>query len=176
MSEEKEEIKQAEPVFELSEFLEAHPPNQIVRIKKLGKKEYRSDYGEYKDEFLAPQIQLHCSNESCNGSRFFRFVGSTKPVIAHDDYTFTYVTYRCYNCLKEEKTFSIAAKMDHEFSVSGQCYKFGELPNFGPPTPSKLMTSSPPREISFFSLLREKCSCSRFFAETEPIKPSGLFT
>ncbi len=139
MSEEKEEIKQAEPEYELSDFLESHPPNQVVRISKLAKKEYRSDYGRSMDEFLAPQIQLHCSNESCNGPRFFRFVGSEKPVISHDDYTFTYVTYRCYNCLKEEKTFSLAAKMDAEFSGSGHCYKFGELPNFGPPTPSKLI-------------------------------------
>jgi hypothetical protein len=151
MSEEKEEIKQAEPEYDLSDFLESHPPNQVVRIIKLAKKEYRQDYGEWADEFIAPQIQLHCSNESCNGARFFRFVGSKKPVIAHDDYTFTYVTYRCYNCLKEEKTFSLAVKMDSKHSGSGHCYKFGELPNFGPPTPSKLIKLIGPDRDEFLS-------------------------
>lgn len=139
MSEEKEEIKQAEPEYELSDFLESHPPNQLVRIIKLATKEYQQNLGDYEDEFLAPQIQLHCSNESCNGLRFFRFVGSKKPVIASKTYTFTYATYRCYNCLKEEKTFSLSAKMDSKFSGSGYCYKFGELPNFGPPTSSRLI-------------------------------------
>lgn len=105
MSDDKEEIKQAEPEYDLSDFLESHPPNQAVRITKLAKREWRQDHHEYMDEFLAPQIQLHCSNESCNGSRFFRFADSKKPVISHDDHTFFYVTYRCYNCLKEEKTF-----------------------------------------------------------------------
>lgn len=151
MSEEKEEIKQAEPEYELADFLESHPPNQAVRISKLAKKEWRQDHHEHMDEFLAPQIQLHCSNESCNGSRFFRFVGSKKPLISHDDYTFVYVTYRCYNCLKEEKTFSLAAKMDAEYSGSGHCYKFGELPNFGPPTPSRLIKLIGPDREEFLS-------------------------
>lgn len=151
MSEEKEEIKQEETAYELSDFLESHPPNQLVRISKLAKKEYRSEYSAWKDEFIAPQIQLHCSNESCNGTRFFRFTGSQKPVISYDDYTFIYVTYRCYNCLKEEKTFSLAAKLDREYSGSGHCYKFGELPNFGPPTPSKLIKLIGPDREEFLS-------------------------
>ena len=136
---EKEKIKQADPELDLADFLESHPPNQMVRISKLATKAYRRDHGEYKDEFLAPQIQLHCSNESCNGPRFFRCTSNSKPTIRNEYYSFFYVTYRCYNCLKEEKTFSIAAKMDEDFSETGTCYKFGELPNFGPPTPSKLI-------------------------------------
>lgn len=151
MSQDKEEIKQAEPEYALTDFLESHPPCQAVRISKLAKKEWRKDYVEYMDEFLAPQIQLHCSNESCNGLRFFRFVGSAKPVISHDDYTFFYVTYRCYNCLKEEKTFSLAAKMDSKHSDTGHCYKFGELPNFGPPTPSRLIKLIGPDREEFLS-------------------------
>ncbi|PKM04303.1 MAG: hypothetical protein CVV16_05460 [Gammaproteobacteria bacterium HGW-Gammaproteobacteria-6] len=141
MSEHKdtEEIKQADPEYDLVDFLESHPPNQLVKITNLAKREFRSDHGDYEDELLTPQIQLHCSNESCNGPRFFRFVGSYIPIIKNDDYSFIYVTYRCYNCLKEEKTYSLAAKMDARHSSSGMCYKFGELPNFGPPTPARLV-------------------------------------
>lgn len=151
MSEDQEDIKQVEPEYELSDFLESHPPNQVVRISKLAKKEYRSEYGDYKDDLLTPQIQLHCSNESCNGPRFFRCISSEKPIISFESYTFTYVTYRCYNCLKEEKTFSLAAKMDAKHSGSGLCYKFGELPNFGPPTPSKLIKLIGPDREEFLS-------------------------
>ncbi|WP_081616928.1 MULTISPECIES: hypothetical protein [unclassified Thioalkalivibrio] len=136
---ENEKIKKAEPEYHLSDFLESHPPNQVSRISKLAQKEYRSEYGGWVDEFIAPQIQLHCSSESCNGERFFRYVDQNKPVITSGDFSFFYATYRCYNCLKEEKTFSLAAKMDSTFSETGECYKFGELPNFGPPTPSRLI-------------------------------------
>lgn len=134
-----EEIRQAEPEYDLSEFLESHPPNTSVRISNLAEKKWIDESGVYYDEFLAPQLLLHCSNESCNGERFFRFAQREKPIIDHDDYSFIYATYRCYNCLKEQKTFSLAAKMDSEFSGAGTCYKFGELPNFGPPTPSRLI-------------------------------------
>lgn len=137
--EDAQEIRQPDPEFDFSEFLESHPPNQLVRIKKLAKKEWRSDFQEYKDELLVPQLQLHCGSEVCNGTRFFRFVGKTAPVLNDDKFTFIFVTYRCYNCLSEEKTFSIAAAMDSKFSESGKCYKFGELPNFGPPAPAKLI-------------------------------------
>ena len=72
MTEGKEEIKQAETEYELADFLESHPPNQVVRISNLAKSEIVRKVGKRLDLFLAPQIQLHCSNESCNGRRFFQ--------------------------------------------------------------------------------------------------------
>lgn len=61
MSEEKEEIKQAEPEYELSDFLESHPPNQVVRISKLAKKStdqitanQRMSFSLLKFNFIAP--------------------------------------------------------------------------------------------------------------------------
>jgi hypothetical protein len=138
---ENEAIKQAEPEFELSDFLESHPPNQVVKISNLGQNGSMYEYGKHTKRFAAPQIQLHCPNESCNGSRFFRVVEDQLPTIGYENYSFFYVTYRCYNCLTEEKTFALAAKADSTDSDvdSGHCYKFGELPNFGPPTPSRLI-------------------------------------
>lgn len=146
---ETDEIKEAEPEYDLAEFLESHPPNQMVRISNLTNRTYRSDYGATVDEFVAPEIQLHCPNGTCNGDRFFRFVGKSKPVIPTNDYLFFFVTYRCYNCLKEEKTFALAAKTDDKKSKSGECYKFGEIPNFGPPTPARLITLIGPDREEF---------------------------
>ncbi len=59
-----------------------------------------------------------------------------------------YTTYLCSNCRKTKKIFSLAAKINSEKSDSGQCYKFGELPVYGPPTPSRLIKLiGPDREL-----------------------------
>ena len=97
-----------------------------------------SQYGETCDVLLTPEIQLHCPNENCNGVRFFRCVSGQKRKLT-DDFTFIYVTYRCWNCQQSERTYSLAAKVDVPGRPDGQLYKFGELPAFGPPTPPKLM-------------------------------------
>jgi len=144
-----DEVKKADPVFSLSEFLESHPPNQLVNVSDLGERKFSQYNGEYYDLFTAPEIQLHCSNEKCNGLRVFRFTGKEKPIISHKDFDFLYITYRCNNCLKEDKTYSLALKMDSQHSVSGGCYKFGELPNFGPPTPAKLIKLIGPDRDAF---------------------------
>lgn len=145
---EEAQIKQEEPEFELSEFLESHPPNQLVKITNLGHKKWENYRSRDIDYFSASQIQLHCTNESCNGLRFFRFTGKEKPELPTADFDFIYVTYRCNNCLKEEKTYALAVKLDNVNQSAGECYKFGELPNFGPPTPAKLIKLiGPDREI-----------------------------
>lgn len=145
---EQAQIKQEEPEFELSDFLESHPPNQLVKIKNLGQKTWVSQRNRNVDFFSVSQIQLHCTNESCNGPRFFRLTGKERPQLQSEDFEFVYVTYRCNNCLKEEKTYSLAVRLDTENESSGECYKFGELPNFGPPTPPKLIKLiGPDREI-----------------------------
>lgn len=121
----------------LAEFLETNPPNQVVAISDLGGvKDYT--YGQ-SSIMRTPQIQLHCSHESCNGIRFFRCVSGAETSIDSKDYDFFYVTYRCSNCQNIEKTFSIAAKVNEKLKPEGLCYKFGELPTFGPPVSPKLI-------------------------------------
>jgi hypothetical protein len=50
----------------------------------------------------------------------------------------TYLTYICSNCQETRKTFSLHIVRD-QMMTSGQCYKFGELPPYGPPTPTRLL-------------------------------------
>ena len=40
---------------------------------------------------------------------------------------------------KNHKTFSLAAFWDGDDFASGKCYKYGELPEYGPPTASRLI-------------------------------------
>ena len=86
-----------------------------------------------------PEIQLHCDHERCNGVRFFRCESGYEQELESKDYRFFYVTYVCSNCQRVRKTFSLAAKLDTDNQLQGECYKFGELPPFGPPISPKLI-------------------------------------
>lgn len=128
-----------EPIhLPLAEFLESTPPNQIIGVPDLAEAGYSSLYGTKVDQIRTPELQLHCTNESCNGPRFFRFVGDDAPRLL-TDYSFFYLTYRCSNCQQNQKTFSLAAKVNARQQAAGSGYKFGELPTFGPPTPARLI-------------------------------------
>ncbi len=121
----------------ISEFLESTPPNQLIHISDLSdwKKTAYSGFNIMR----TPEILLHCDHEKCNGMRFFRCVSGRDKHIESKDYEFFYVTYRCSNCQQIEKTFSLAAKVKRDGSPHGECYKFGELPTYGPPISPKLI-------------------------------------
>lgn len=142
------EIKQEISVISFSEFLESVPPCSPTNIS-TGLTKARTIQGFVKDYRLQkPEIQLHCSDDACNGTRFFRCTTQHDLVIPEDSFKYIYISYICSNCRKTEKTFSLAVKRD-EKSESGVCYKFGELPNYGPPTPSKLIKLIGPDRESF---------------------------
>jgi hypothetical protein len=87
---------------------------------------------------------LHCGSDGCGGMRYF---SSGSDMYAPDKgWKFGYLTYYCNNCKKSEKTFSLAVYKKSE--NAGTAYKFGELPEFGPPTPARVITLiGPDREV-----------------------------
>lgn len=140
-------IHEEESAIPFSEFLEAIPPGTLTKIADLTKKRYYQGGSFAGYEVISPEIQLHCPSDSCNGMRFFRRSSKLMPDIGDDGYNYFYVSYTCSNCRKYEKTFSLAAQRD-DSETSGVCYKFGELPEFGPPTPSRLIKLiGPDREL-----------------------------
>ncbi|MEI6153673.1 MAG: hypothetical protein WCQ90_06270 [Deltaproteobacteria bacterium] len=132
-----EEIKEEIRYQTIAEFLESTPPNQLIHISDLCQWSTSGGYGH--NDMRTPEIQLHCEHESCNGIRFFRCVKDGGRQLGINDYEFFYVTYRCSNCQSVQKTFSLAAKVDNQAKPEGECYKFGELPTYGPPVPPKLI-------------------------------------
>ncbi|MFH1661391.1 MAG: hypothetical protein ABIG35_18985 [Pseudomonadota bacterium] len=122
----------------ISDFLESCPPNQVVHISDLSKYEYVQQIGRSANVMQTPEIQLHCANDSCNGSRFFRCVSGAGKRLS-DKYDYLYISYRCSNCQDNEKTFALAVRLDKDGHSTGELYKFGELPPFGPPTPPRLI-------------------------------------
>ena len=130
----KEEAVKEEIEYQtLSEFLESNPPNQLIHISDL------VEWDGYHNTVKTPEIQLHCDHKDCNGVRFFRCVSGKGKSLAIKYYEYFYLTYRCSNCQEVNKTFSLAAKVDVDAKPQGECYKFGELPTYGPPVSPKLI-------------------------------------
>lgn len=143
---ETEEIKEEDPSIALSEFLESVSPGAITNISGLTApwRYVNGQLGGYR--FAKPDVQLHCPSEACNGTRFFR-CNDDHIDVEEGKWQFIYVTYRCSNCQDSEKTFSLALRLENN-STDGQCYKFGELPSYGPPVPSRLIKMiGPDREL-----------------------------
>lgn len=131
----------------VADFLESAPPNQTISVSDLVVQKFIKRTGSMESVFSAPELQLHCSNDKCNGTRFFRCFVGTEQIIASTKQSDFYVNYICSNCRSEKKVFSLAAQ-SHEEGQSGEIFKFGEFPAFGPPTSPKLIKLvGPDREI-----------------------------
>lgn len=141
------EIHEKLSAMPFSEFLESIPPSSLTNISDLTQKRYSQGGGISGYQLFTPEIQLHCPSDSCNGIRFFRRTTQNVPDIPDDKYHYFYISYICSNCRKTEKSFSLAAQRDAG-EVSGKCYKFGELPEYGPPTAARLIKLiGPDREL-----------------------------
>ena len=133
-----DEVKEEIEYQTIAEFLENTPPNQLIHISDISA--WGQDpYVEDSNKMQTPEIQLHCDHENCNGTRFFRCVSGSKKHLETENFEFFYITYRCSNCQRVEKIFSLAAKVDTDAKPTGLCYKFGELPTYGPPVSPKLI-------------------------------------
>ncbi len=141
------DLQQETPAIGFAEFLEEIPPGQLKKISEISEIIFSGRFGRDIDVLICPEIQLYCDNETCNGNRFFRCTGKEPPWISTEKFDNLYINYLCSNCQKTAKTFSVAVLKD-KGTTSGQAYKFGEFPNFGPPTPSRLIKLiGPDREL-----------------------------
>ena len=146
---ETEAIKEEPTPTPLAEFLEGTAPGNMTYVTDLVRQQRNPATGAYiaSYEFVAPEIQLHCGSDSCNGTMFFRRTASPPNLLAERWHNL-YIGYRCPNCQKTAKTFSLAALLDGDGFTSGKCYKYGELPEYGPPTASRLIKLiGPDRDI-----------------------------
>lgn len=133
----------------LAEFLESVPPSQVKEIKSLVHRRSFPNGGAYY-ALSIPEIRLHCGDSNCGGMRIFRCDKEDGPTIETrgKGFSFEYVPYKCSNCQATTKTYSLAVRVDDIQTCSGRCYKFGELPVYGPPTPSRLISLiGPDREL-----------------------------
>ena len=141
-------VKEEPTPTPFAEFLEGTPPGNVTRVTGLTRKRkfVGADGVEIAHDLVVPDIQLHCGSNSCNGTLFFR--STTAPLaLPAVKWRFFCITYQCSNCRNTEKTFSLAARMEKGTTI-GKFYKFGELPEYGPPTASRLIKLiGPDREM-----------------------------
>lgn len=137
------EPTQAPETIPFAEFLESVPPGQVKRVKN--RVPLRSGHPGSRPlfNFYLPEIQLHCPSETCNGTRFFR-ADDDAYTMGAKTWDYTYIDYSCANCQKQKKTFAIGiliqtGKDKNKLADTVLCYKFGEQPPYGPPTPSRLI-------------------------------------
>jgi hypothetical protein len=83
-----------------------------------------------------PELNLHC--EECDGIRTFRCSQSlaVAPGVGTTD---MFMEYICSNCGKYQKTFALHVSFPTREDHFGDCIKFGEIPAYGLPTPSRLL-------------------------------------
>lgn len=140
-------IKEDTTPTPLAEFLESTPPGSATSVSSLAKRTTYGTGGYAGHVFSAPDIQLHCPHDACNGMRFFRFSGRERTQLSDEKWNYFYALYKCSNCRQTEKTFSLAALRDKN-DESGKCYKFGEFPSYGPQTSARLIKLvGPDREL-----------------------------
>ena len=128
------------------EFLESSPPSNTKDVTKIIDTE-RDLRGELNFYIRRPEIQLHCSEVTCNGIRFFRPADKYSQRIKVKEPLLIFLKFICSNCQKTTRTFALSIVLKSE-NGNGAIYKFGENPPFGPPTSPKLINMiGPYRDI-----------------------------
>ena len=127
-------------------FLETSPPSRSVVISNITTKRYYSHAPAMK-VISTPDIDLFCEHKKCNGNRVFRSPMASDGLST--SYKYLYLSYTCSNCRQTQKIYFLALKVDSKGSENGVAYKFGELPVFGPRTPSKLISLVRPDRDEF---------------------------
>jgi hypothetical protein len=120
--------------IEEADFFENVPPGQarIVTDLHLEERDSRISTLIWHPEDLL----LHCTSEACAGPRYFTSVGTY--TLEKRSAQQKFVNYSCRNCGEGIKQFALAI----ETLPKGEAkvFKYGEVPQFGPPNPPKLMS------------------------------------
>jgi hypothetical protein len=135
---------EAEPSVTLQHFLEKIPPGRSVRI-----------VGGFRTENVPaivigtlPGITLYCGDVACEREQNFALLDFSVPAHGNRTADFAipilvrdlFVRYHCRNCSRTWKTFALRMSRSESADLEKVFgYKFGEVPQFGPPLPAKLL-------------------------------------
>jgi len=114
------------------EFLESCPPNETRKIISILKKKSGYSYADLD----IPDIQLHCKNNDCQGKRYFDFIGGDNVVYLDKTISHNFLTFACRNCKRTTKDYAIEIRRVSRSDALMK--KFGEIPKFGLPIPTRL--------------------------------------
>lgn len=116
----------------LKEFFENTPPGAAVLVEGVVAREHFSPPKYY---LKTPALNLHC--RTCEGIRIFEAKEQDGEIRSGGYRYSVQVRFQCRNCTRTEKIYSLLVFSEGK---GWAAYKLGELPEFGPPTPSKLIS------------------------------------
>jgi hypothetical protein len=122
----------------LKEFFERIPPGHSVFARvPLARWSVQAGGNRFYTMQL-PALDLYCDGEPCKGVRIFESKDSMS-IVAGGMSNFI-VTFKCRNCQRTHKTYALRLHVDTGNEPGGTFTKFGELPQFGPPTPARVIS------------------------------------
>ena len=128
----KDEAISAAPTVSLKSFLEDTPPGRSVGTDGVVQ---TSGFSPPRFHLELPVLGLHCG--ICGGIRSFEG-GRPDGDIHQGGYRYgVQLKFTCRNCKRSLKRYSLLVFDEND---AWKIYKLGELPEFGPPTPSKLIS------------------------------------
>jgi hypothetical protein len=131
----KSSAQKEEKLYSYQEFLESIPPNTWALIESFAMDNpLTSRAGLVLD---TTDIRLFCSGEECNGNRFFS-IGRSYIEIEPGRPKYFHTVYTCRNCQNTRKIYSVWIVPAADLG-SAKIMKFGESPEYGPPTPSRVI-------------------------------------
>jgi hypothetical protein len=95
--------------------------------------------GGFNWQLKVPPLQLYCGSAECSGPRYYRYSSGDRSIPSDEESQETFITYLCSNCKNSTKIISLFVHPTVRYELDGQCSKFGELPPFGPITPTRLL-------------------------------------
>lgn len=129
----------------MKQFFESTVPGRRVEVSDMVHQiNSNSGYASY--YLRLPSINLICETEICGGERVFEAVEAIRVDIGKTGSEFA--RYCCRNCKINFKTYSIRYKSNDD-KKTGEIYKYGEEPPFGPPVPSRLISLVGPERDYF---------------------------
>lgn len=135
-----EEVK----LYTKKEFFEDISPGRTATIEDLA---IRTSSYIGDNDFYLPELHLYCDNDSCKGFRLFSCGQSLTLTVG--EFKNLFIRYTCKNCDQENKTYAIFAYLSED-RKTGLLYKYGEIPEFGPPTPAKVVSVLGPEKDYYF--------------------------
>ncbi|WP_316176478.1 MULTISPECIES: hypothetical protein [unclassified Bradyrhizobium] len=120
------------------EFLESKPPGKVFEVGDLIE-QITTTQGRVIFRLNTPRIHIHCDSPECSGNRYFKYVEGDRQKQDENKFFHTFITYRCSNCEKKTKAYALFVEPSGAKLVWGRCFKLGEMPPFGPVTPTRLL-------------------------------------
>lgn len=150
---EKIETISVENLLTLEEFLEQVPPNQPKEVTcsitlELPNLNLPTTPISRTNYLTFPDIQLHCNSIYCSGMRFFRCIDGKISVQLGGKFD-EFLNYVCRNCREVTKKFALNIYIKSLEPAILSIMKLGEIPVFGPNTPSRVISLIGPDRETF---------------------------